>query len=185
MENNNNEILAVKFNAELIKYIDNPSEAVQLEAVKQKAFTTEYIDDSTETAQLEAVKTCGGLIKYIKNPSESVQLEAVKQDSFTIKHIKTPTETVQLEAVKKCEYAIEYIANPSEAVQIEAVKKHFVRQNPNQDTTDGLSLEMPEWRMNIRASNTEPLLRLNIETRANPQLVNDLVAEVEQIIESV
>jgi len=28
---------------------------------------------------------------------------------------------------------------------------------------DGLSVDYPNWRFNIRASNTEPLLRLNVE----------------------
>ena len=33
------------------------------------------------------------------------------------------------------------------------------------DRTDGLSLEFPAWRFNLRKSNTEPVLRLNVETR--------------------
>ena len=54
-----------------------------------------------------------------------------------------------------------------------------------EDHLDGLSLEYRKFRLNLRASNTEPLLRLNIETRANKalvgtisQLVSDVVAEV-------
>jgi phosphomannomutase len=38
---------------------------------------------------------------------------------------------------------------------------------------DGLSMEFPRWRFNLRCSNTEPLLRLNLETRADPQLLRD------------
>ncbi|WP_419811750.1 phosphomannomutase CpsG [Bacterioplanoides sp.] len=63
-----------------------------------------------------------------------------------------------------------------------AVQRYFADQSPRLDTTDGLSLELPEWRMNIRASNTEPLLRLNIETRGNPTLLEVLMTEVEGII---
>src|SRR5690606_27328243 len=47
---------------------------------------------------------------------------------------------------------------------IKKVKEHFASQNPKIDETDGLSMEFKDWRMNIRGSNTEPLLRLNIET---------------------
>ena len=36
---------------------------------------------------------------------------------------------------------------------------------------DGLSVEFPEWRFNVRASNTEPLLRLNVESRGDRGLM--------------
>ena len=36
---------------------------------------------------------------------------------------------------------------------------------------DGLSVEFPEWRFNVRASNTEPLLRLNVESRGDRALM--------------
>lgn len=83
-----------------------------------------------------------------------------------------------------CSGEINYRVDNVAAV-LDAVKARFSDQNPVFDTTDGLSLELPEWRMNIRASNTEPLLRLNIETRANPQLVGHLVKEIELLLASV
>jgi phosphomannomutase len=43
---------------------------------------------------------------------------------------------------------------------------------------DGLSLEYPEWRANIRSSNTEPLLRLNVEARQEG-LVAQKVQEIQ------
>jgi phosphomannomutase len=39
------------------------------------------------------------------------------------------------------------------------------------DFTDGLSMEFAEWRFNIRASNTEPVVRLNVESRGDQQLM--------------
>ena len=39
------------------------------------------------------------------------------------------------------------------------------------DTTDGISLDMGEWRFNLRSSNTEPVVRLNVESRAKPGLM--------------
>ncbi|WP_420591957.1 phosphomannomutase CpsG [Bacterioplanoides sp.] len=83
-----------------------------------------------------------------------------------------------------CSGEINYCVSDVPAV-LDAVKAHFADQNPELDTTDGLSLELPEWRMNIRASNTEPLLRLNIETVANTKLLDDLIGEVEELIRSV
>ena len=40
------------------------------------------------------------------------------------------------------------------------------------DTTDGISIEYPEWRFNLRTSNTEPVVRLNVESRADTALMN-------------
>src|SRR5690349_24100097 len=52
-----------------------------------------------------------------------------------------------------------------------------------EDFTDGYSLETAEWRFNIRGSNTEPLLRLNIEAR-KPELVDQIKQDIEKLIES-
>jgi phosphomannomutase len=63
---------------------------------------------------------------------------------------------------------------------IEKVKETFHGKG-TEDFTDGYSLETPEWRFNIRGSNTEPLLRLNIEAR-KPELVDKTKQEIETII---
>src|SRR5437660_1328249 len=61
-----------------------------------------------------------------------------------------------------------------------AVKDHFTGRG-SEDLTDGYSLNGEDWRFNIRPSNTEPLLRLNVEA-VKPGLVEKLRAEVEAII---
>ena len=65
---------------------------------------------------------------------------------------------------------------------IAAVKERFAKDG-KEDFTDGYSLESTDWRFNIRPSNTEPLLRLNIEAR-QPGLVEKIRAEIETIIKS-
>ena len=65
---------------------------------------------------------------------------------------------------------------------IAKIRQHFEKELPAIDTTDGVSLEFPEWRFNLRGSNTEPLLRLNVESRGNAALVAQKVAEIEQLI---
>ena len=62
---------------------------------------------------------------------------------------------------------------------LEKVMNHFAAFNPKVDKTDGVSLEFDNWRMNIRASNTEPLLRLNVESRGDSGLVWTKVKEIE------
>lgn len=49
---------------------------------------------------------------------------------------------------------------------IQKIFDHYAEQKPQIDRTDGVSLDFGEWRLNVRASNTEPLLRLNIESQA-------------------
>jgi phosphomannomutase len=50
------------------------------------------------------------------------------------------------------------------------------------DTLDGLSMHFADWRLNLRSSNTEPLLRLNVETRGDRSLLDRRVAEVSRLI---
>ncbi|HAV5324999.1 TPA: phosphomannomutase CpsG [Acinetobacter baumannii] len=52
---------------------------------------------------------------------------------------------------------------------IQKIFDFYADQNPQIDRTDGVSLDFGTWRFNVRASNTEPLLRLNIESRADRQ----------------
>jgi phosphomannomutase len=62
---------------------------------------------------------------------------------------------------------------------IAAVREHFTALQPLViDTTDGLSMEFAEWRFNLRGSNTEPVLRLNVESRQDMALVQEQVANI-------
>lgn len=63
---------------------------------------------------------------------------------------------------------------------IAAVKERFGKEGV-EDLTDGYSLNTKDWRFNIRASNTEPLLRLNVEAH-KPGLVEQVRGEIESII---
>jgi len=61
----------------------------------------------------------------------------------------------------------------------------FASENLSRTDIDGLSLEFPQWRFNLRASNTEPLLRLNIETRADPILLRQKTEQLSKLISAV
>ncbi len=65
---------------------------------------------------------------------------------------------------------------------IERILAHFASQDPLVDRTDGISAEFADWRFNLRASNTEPLLRLNVESRENPELMRARTAEIAGLI---
>lgn len=54
------------------------------------------------------------------------------------------------------------------------------------DQTDGISLEFAdedgEWRFNLRSSNTEPVVRLNVESKNNIKLMESKTKEILQIL---
>ena len=65
---------------------------------------------------------------------------------------------------------------------IEKILAFYTAQNPSVDRTDGISVEFADWRFSLRGSNTEPLLRLNVESRGSEELVAQRVAEIERLI---
>ncbi len=50
------------------------------------------------------------------------------------------------------------------------------------DLTDGVSISFADYRFNLRKSNTEPVLRLNVETRGNPVLLKEKTGELLALI---
>lgn len=69
------------------------------------------------------------------------------------------------------------------AATLQRVREHFMPQIMRLDETDGISLEFDTWRFNLRGSNTEPLLRLNLETRRDEAELKRRVAELQALIE--
>ncbi len=63
---------------------------------------------------------------------------------------------------------------------IKRVRQHF--EGGTMDTIDGLSVAFTDFRFNVRKSNTEPLLRLNVETRGDRQLLADKTAALLALI---
>ncbi len=54
---------------------------------------------------------------------------------------------------------------------IARIKSHFIEQGAATDEFDGLTVEFPDRWLNIRASNTEPLLRVNVEGDTEPAMI--------------
>lgn len=59
--------------------------------------------------------------------------------------------------------------------KLEQTYKEF---HPTKNTLDGLSLDFGHWRFNLRSSNTEPLIRLNIETKGDSTLLTTKTDEI-------
>ena len=62
------------------------------------------------------------------------------------------------------------------------LETHYAALGARFDRTDGLGVELERWRFNIRSSNTEPLVRLNVESRADPALLQAKTDEVLSMI---
>ena len=56
------------------------------------------------------------------------------------------------------------------------ISERFLPEAVSTDHTDGLSLEFNDWRFNLRRSNTEPVIRLNVESRGLPDLMAEKTA---------
>jgi phosphomannomutase len=65
---------------------------------------------------------------------------------------------------------------------IERIQGKYQAQARASDFTDGLSLEFDRWRFNLRSSNTEPLIRLNVESRGDASLMQAKTTELLQLI---
>lgn len=65
-----------------------------------------------------------------------------------------------------------------------AIEAEYGPRAQSRDHLDGLSLDMGAWRFNLRKSNTEPLLRLNVETRGNAALLAEKTGELQARIKA-
>ena len=67
---------------------------------------------------------------------------------------------------------------------IKKLEDHFTPENPRIDRMDGISLEFTDWRFNLRESNTEPLIRLNVEVKGQGVSLLKRIAEIEAVIKN-
>jgi len=63
-----------------------------------------------------------------------------------------------------------------------AIEKRYGAAAESTDRTDGLSMTMGAWRFNVRGSNTEPVLRVNVESRGDVALMQAKTAELLQLV---
>ena len=62
------------------------------------------------------------------------------------------------------------------------IRLKFQDEAERVDELDGVSMEFKHWRFNVRKSNTEPLVRLNVETRGDKELLSEKVQELIALI---
>ncbi|WP_336755604.1 phosphomannomutase CpsG [Pantoea sp. USHLN298] len=82
-----------------------------------------------------------------------------------------------------CSGEINYKVSNPKAI-IAALDEKYASSSIAQDNTDGVSLDCESWRFNVRTSNTEPLLRLNVETRGDTEALSKLLKEIDSLIKA-
>lgn len=75
------------------------------------------------------------------------------------------------------------LADP--ATSIAKVEEQYAADSPVIDRTDGLSMEFDRWRFNLRSSNTEPVVRLNVESRGDRKLMEEKTSEILSFLERI
>lgn len=73
------------------------------------------------------------------------------------------------------------LSNP--IFSINAIKEFYKGSSISTDLTDGLSMEFASWRFNLRSSNTEPLVRLNVESRGDCVLMEAKTKEILHLLQ--
>jgi phosphomannomutase len=73
---------------------------------------------------------------------------------------------------------------PDAKSTIAAFESRYAPQAVLIDRTDGVSFEFPDWRFNLRTSNTEPLIRLNVEARGSIELMHNKTQECLTLLQS-
>ncbi len=68
---------------------------------------------------------------------------------------------------------------------IAAIEERYAAGAVTIDHTDGLSVEYTDWRFNLRMSNTEPVVRLNVESRGDQALMQERTEEILSFLEKV
>ncbi len=97
------------------------------------------------------------------------------------KNLKELTQAAQNQY--PCSGEKNYNVNSPKSV-ISAIKNHFMDEPTlmAMHHLDGLSMEFKDWRFNLRSSNTEALLRLNIEAKNSPSLMQEKTNLCESLI---
>jgi phosphomannomutase len=70
------------------------------------------------------------------------------------------------------------------AALLAAVESRYAEQALTMEKLDGLGMEFDDWRFNLRMSNTEPVVRLNVESRGDAALMTEKTQELLALIDA-
>ena len=73
------------------------------------------------------------------------------------------------------------LTDPQQAMS--DLQQHYATQALSIEHVDGLSMTFDNWRFNLRSSNTEPVVRLNVESRGDAKLMAEKTADILRFLE--
>ena len=95
----------------------------------------------------------------------------------------TPLDALVAEAVQRFPASGEINRKVGDANAVIAnIRRRYGPTAAAIDETDGVGMEFDAWRFNLRMSNTEPLIRLNVESRGDPALMKEKTNELLAVI---
>lgn len=98
------------------------------------------------------------------------------------KGVKLSSLVKHYQKAHPCSEEVNYPLEGDGATIIAAIQTHYEDEALSIDYCDGLSITFSKWRFNLRSSNTEPLLRLNLETLGDQRLLEKQLQELDQLI---
>ena len=96
-------------------------------------------------------------------------------------HVALADMLAERMAAYPCSGEINFVVTDAKAT-VAKVLEHFAAQQPALDYVDGVSADFGSWRFNLRSSNTEPLLRLNVESRGDAGLMEAKTRQLSGLI---
>lgn len=84
-------------------------------------------------------------------------------------------------AAYPCSGEVNFIVDDAREA-VERVLAFYAKDEPTLEHVDGVSAAFPDWRFNLRSSNTEPLLRLNVESRGDIGLMQAKTAQISALV---
>jgi phosphomannomutase/phosphoglucomutase len=85
------------------------------------------------------------------------------------------------QAAFPCSGEINFVVTDA-AASVARVMEFYAPEAPSIERVDGISADFGAWRFNLRSSNTEPVLRLNVESRHDVGLVERMTSEIGDLI---
>jgi phosphomannomutase/phosphoglucomutase len=102
-------------------------------------------------------------------------------ERICISRVSLGTMLADRQAAYPCSGEINFTVADTEKTMSRVIA-YYAGEMPLIERTDGISANFGNWRFNLRSSNTEPLLRLNIETRGDARLLDEKTREMSEII---
>lgn len=104
---------ALKKNAKVLKYIDDPTEIQCKIALKQNGKALKYVKNKTEELCKIALEQNGMALKYVEDKTDELCRIALSNNGLALKYIENPSHDICILAITDNNYSIKYIKHPS------------------------------------------------------------------------